>query len=429
MSSRREFLALGALFTPAAALAALRARPAPRPLADLLAELAGKDQGDEDYWATVATAFTCDRSMVNLNHGGCCPAPAFVLEAMKRHLDLSNQAPTYHMWKLLEPQREGVRQRLAAAWGVDPEELALTRNASESLQILQCGFDLVRGDEVVATSQDYPRMLTTFEQRARRDGVRLIKVQIPTPCEDPSEIVRRYAAALTPRTKLILCCHVINLTGQVLPVKALAALGRERGIPVLVDGAHAFAHLDFKLTDLDCDYYATSLHKWLLAPVGNGLLYVRKDRIRPLWPLQAAPEKLDADVRKFEEIGTHPAANCLATAEALTFHLGIGAARKEARLRFLRDHWAKRLSQHERVKLHTSLKPGAASGIACVQVQGVDTKELCAWLWDKRRIWTVAIDHQEFQGLRISPNVGTTLEELDRFCSAVEHVLQHGLTG
>ncbi|MFW6088396.1 MAG: aminotransferase class V-fold PLP-dependent enzyme [Gemmatimonadota bacterium] len=382
---------------------------------------------DEDYWAEVARAFTVDRSLINLNNGGVSPSPAYVQEAMKRHLDYSNEAPTYTMWRILEPQREGVRQRLARAWDVDPEEVALTRNASEGLQICQFGIDLEPGDEVLTTTQDYPRMLTTFEQRERREGVVLKRIRIPVPAEDPAEVVRRFEEAITPRTKLILVCHMINLTGQILPVREVTALGRARGIPVIVDGAHALAHFDFTLGDLDVDYYATSLHKWLFAPHGTGLLYVRRERIADLWPLQAAPDTMDDDIRKFEEIGTHPAANYLAIAEALTFHEGIGGARKAARLVHLRDRWAERLLENDRVRLHTSLEPGFACGIATVAVDGVEPAALGSWLWSEHRIIVTSIDHDECPGLRISPSVYTTPEELDRFCDAVEHAIRHGI--
>ncbi|MCZ6598909.1 MAG: aminotransferase class V-fold PLP-dependent enzyme, partial [Planctomycetota bacterium] len=218
-----------------------------------------------------------------------------------------------------------------------------------------------------------------------------------------------------------------NITGQILPVAEVVAMARRKGIPVIVDGAHALAHFDFDLSDLDCDYYATSLHKWLFAPHGTGLLYVRKEKIADLWPLMASPETMDDDIRKFEEIGTHPAANYLAIGEALTFHQGIGPKRKEARLVYLRDYWARRLLEHDRVRLHTSLKPGFACGIASVEVEGVDSTDLNSWLWKERKIFSVGIKHDEFQGLRISPSVYTTLEELDRFCDAMEHVIRNGL--
>ena len=433
MLSRRRFL--GAMSIPAAAgvsgayLHPARLGRALAAVADPSADSRSPQRigGDEDFWFEISQAFTVDRSIVNLNNGGVSPSPAIVQAAMKRHLDYSNTAPPYTMWRVLEPQREAVRERLAREFGGDPEEIALTRNASEGLQICQFGFDLKPGDEVLTTTQDYPRMLDTFKQRQRREGIVLRQFSIPVPAEDPGEIVSLFARHITSRTRLILMCDMINLTGQILPAQRVVAMARAKGIPVIVDGAHGFAHYAFKISDLDCDYYATSLHKWLFAPHGTGLLYVRRNKIRNLWPLMAAPKAGDEDIRKFEEIGTHPAANYLAIAEALTFHQGIGAKRKEARLIFLRDHWANRLLGHDRVRLHTSLKPGFACGIATVEIEGVDSAKLNAWLWDEHRILTTAITHEEFAGVRVSPSVYTTLRELDRFCEATEHVILHGL--
>ncbi|MFQ5629759.1 MAG: aminotransferase class V-fold PLP-dependent enzyme, partial [bacterium] len=223
---------------------------------------------DESYWFEVQKAFTVDRSLINFNNGGVSPSPAYVQEAMKRYLDYSNTAPTHAMWAVIEPQIEGVRKRLARAFGCSPEEIAITRNASEGLQICQFGFDLQPGDEVLTTTQDYGRMVTTFKQRERREKIVLKQFQIPVPAENDDEIVRLFEQNITPRTRLILMCHMINLTGQILPVKKVVNMARKKGIPVIVDGAHAFAHFDFIQKDLDCDYYATSLHKWLFAPHG-----------------------------------------------------------------------------------------------------------------------------------------------------------------
>lgn len=415
MHTRREFL--GAMSLPAAA-AALGAVPTWRPVS-----------GEMSDWSDVQRAFTVDRSLVNLNNGGVSPSPAWVQEAMARHLAYSNACPPYTMWEVLGPQREGVRERMARQWGVEPNEIALTRNASEGLQICQLGFDLDAGDEVLTTTQDYHRMQTTFDQRARRDGIVVNRISIPVPCEDDDEIVARFEAAITPRTRLILMCHMINLTGQLLPVRRVVAMARARGVPVIVDGAHALAHVDFKIADLECDYYATSLHKWLFAPHGTGLLYVRRDKIADLWPMMAAPEHMEDDIRKFEEIGTHPAANSLAVGEALTFNQSIGLVRKEARLRELRDMWAEPLLAYDRVRFNTSLDPAFSCGIANVRIDGVDSRALKDHLWNRHRILTVAIVHEEFEGLRVTPSVYTTEEELARFVDAMEQVIRNGLPG
>jgi selenocysteine lyase/cysteine desulfurase len=433
MYTRRSFL--GAIGAPAVATAAGlpvltgRLSDVESVLKAIVEHAGAPDEvaSDETFWSEVARAFTVDRSLVNLNNGGVSPSPGYVQAAMQRHLEYSNKAPVYTMWRILEPQREGVRQRLALEWNCDPEELALTRNASESLQICQFGFDLEPGDEVLTTNQDYPRMITTFKQRERREGIVLRQFSMPVPAEDRAEIVRLFEQNITPRTRLILMCHMINLTGQILPVREVVAMARRRGIPVIVDGAHALAHFDFKISDLECDNYSVSLHKWLFAPHGTGLLYVKLDRIADLWPLMAATEEQDGNIRKFEEIGTHPAANFLAIAEALTFHQGIGGKRKEARLVYLRDSWARRLLEHDRVRLHTSLEPGFACGIATVEVQGVEPGALATWLFQKHRIIVTPIVHDEFQGIRVSPSVYTTPEELDRFVEAMEHVIETGL--
>ena len=388
---------------------------------------AEESAADESFWFAVQQAFTVDRSLINLNNGGVCPSPAIVQEAMKRHLDYSNLAPAYTMWEILEPQREAVRRRLARAFGASEEEIAITRNASESLQICQVGFDLRPGDEVLTTDQDYPRMITTWQQRERREGIVLRQFSIPVPAENPDQIVSLFEENLTPRTRLILMCHMINLTGQILPVREVVEMARRRGIPVIVDGAHAFAHIDFRHSDLNCDYYASSLHKWLFAPHGTGLLYVRKQKISDLWPMMAAGVELDKNIRKFEEIGTHPAANFLAIAEALTFHEGIGPARKVARLRYLTRYWAKRLLENERVHLNTSLKPEFSGALANFRVDGLDSRDLVRHLWNQHRILVTGIVHKDCHGIRVSPAVYTTLPELDRFCDAVESVMRTGI--
>ncbi len=429
MYNRRQFL--GTIGLSSAAFSAVMLNPSR--ISHALEAIAnypgtpGDIAEDESFWFEVQQAYTIDRSLINLNNGGVSPSPAIVQEAMKEHWDLANKAPTYFMWQIQEPRRETVRQRLARAFGCNTEEIALVRNASEGLQICQLGLDLSPGDELLTTNQDYGRMVTTWKQRERRERLILKQFPIPVPAEDPDEIVSRFEKNITSKTKIILMCHVINLTGQILPVKKVVQMARKKGIPVIVDGAHALAHFDFKIKDLDCDYYATSLHKWLCAPHGTGLLYVRRNKIKELWPMMAAPEKMDDDIRKYEEIGTHPAAPYLAIAEALTFHQGIGAKRKEARLRYLRDRWAKRLLQHDKVQLHTSLKPEFSCGLANVEIKGIDSGKIGTYLWDKHRIIVTPIKHAEFQGIRVTPNVYTTLEEIDRFCEVMEKIIKKGL--
>lgn len=413
-------LAAAATLRPAAALAALRefaqARGTPRELA-----------GEEALWAGVQRAFVVDRTLINLNNGGVSPSPVSVQEAMRRYWEFSNLAPVHTMWRVLEPQRESVRRELASAAGCDPEEVAITRNTSEGLEACQLGIDLAPGDEVLACDQEYPRMVTTFRQRQRRDGIVLRQFPLPMPAGDTQAILAAYAAHATPRTRAILVSHMIYLTGQVLPVREIAALGRQLGAWVLVDGAHAFAHLPFTIPALDADVYAASLHKWLCAPHGTGLLVVRRARIPHIWPLMAAPPEMDENIRKFEEIGTHPAANALAIAEALAFHRALGAERKVARLCYLRDRWALRLAAHPRLRLHTHLAPGKAGAMATVEVLGLEAAQLAEYLWNRHRIIVAAITHPAFQGVRVAPSVYTTVEEVDRFATIMEEIAEKGL--
>ncbi len=430
MLSRRQFF--GRAGRPAlAALTAVSLNP--HRLAEIIPTLTAV-QGtpeeiarDEAFWREVQQAFTVDRSLINLNNGGVSPSPAIVQESMKQHLDYSNRAPVYTMWRILEPQREGVRQRLARDFGCDPEEMALTRNTSESMAILEFGLDLKPGDEVLTTTQDYFRMINFWKQRERREGIVLRQISLPVPAEDKAEIVSLFESHITPRTRVIMVCHMINLTGQILPIRELVEVGRKHGIPVLVDGAHAYAHVAFTRDELDCDFYASSLHKWLLAPHGTGMLYVRRERIRDIWPLMAADEKMDDNIRKFEEIGTHPAANYLAIAEALTFHQAIGALRKEARLRYLRDYWLKPLMAYDRVQVHTSLLPEFSCALANIHIDGIPPGKLAAYLWKQHRIIVTPITHPECPGIRVTPNVYTTLEELDRFVEVMELIIRRGL--
>jgi selenocysteine lyase/cysteine desulfurase len=426
MMNRRSFLRAGgaAALTGFADTGLARVAAAGRSVAG---QAPAAVAADETYWREIQQAFTLDRTIINLNNGGCCPSPRVVHEALKRYLDVSNQAPVYHMWQILEPNIESVRRRLANEFGCDAEELAITRNASEALQIAQLGIDLRAGDEVVTTDQDYGRMLDTWEQRVRRDRIKLTKVSFPVPPRTLDELGDRLLAAVTPATKVLHFCHITNLTGQIFPVRRICDEARRRGIKTVVDGAHAFAHFPYKASDLGCDYYGTSLHKWLLAPIGTGFLYVRRENIAGLWPLTPAAASKADDIRKFEEIGTHPAANHNAIAEAMSFHEGIGIARKAERLRYLRDRWAKRLQKHAKIALHTNLDPAHSCAIGTVQIVGAPTAKVVARLWERWRIIATPIVHAEYEGLRITPNVYTTIEEIDTFASAMEEIASRGV--
>jgi isopenicillin-N epimerase len=382
---------------------------------------------DEDFWFEIQQAFSITRGITNLNNGGVSPSPRIVTEALVRYTWQQEDVTAYTMWQILEPQCETVRTGLAEIFGCDREEIAITRNASESLEILLMGMDLKSGDEILTTTQDYPRMLTTLRQREAREGLVLKMIKVPIAPDHLDDITVEFEKAITPKTRIILISHVINITGQIMPVKSICQLARSKGVEVIVDGAHSFAHFDFKQSDLACDYYGTSLHKWLFAPKGTGLLFVKRDKIEKIWPLMAAEKTQKDNIRKFEEIGTHPAAPRLAIGEAILFHNGIGAKRKEERLRYLSRYWMNKLKDLPNVRFHTSWQPNQSCGIANVEIVGVDPGALSGYLMDKHKIFTTAIVHEEFKGIRITPSVYTTLKELDRFCGVMEAVATKGL--
>ncbi len=427
--TRREFL-MSTAAVGAAAYATLRSDGLARVLA------AGADAGDtppeklaghEGYWFHVQRAFAVDRSIINLNNGGVSPSPRIVMDAMKRQLDFSNQAPSHNLWRVLDPQVETVRRRLARVFGCDAEEMAITRNTSEAMEIAIMGLDLKRGDEFLTTDQDYPRMLNTLKQRVQREGIVVNTFSWPTPPRSLDDLARRFEEHVTPKTKALMVSHMTTFTGQIFPVKQICTMARQRGITSIVDGAHAFGHIAFDGGDIGCDFYGNSLHKWMTAPHGTGFLYVRRDRIANHWPLMAAPDPLIDDIRKFEEIGTHPNANRLAVAEAIVFYEGIGARRKEARLRYLRDRFARRLVENDRVQLRTSLDPAQSCALCTLEIDGIDPAKLAGHLWREYKIVTTPIGHDQVQGLRVSPNVYTTPTEIDMFCDAMESVIKHGL--
>src|SRR2546425_10793843 len=302
--TRRDFLALAGKSLGLAALSSAivasllkNVEAAAKTVAHLTPEEAAMD---EDYWAIIQNSFTVTRGIINLNNGGVSPSPRIVTEALVRYQWQQEDATAYTMWQILEPQSETIRTGLADLFGCDREEIAITRNASESLEILLMGMDLKSGDEVLTTTQDYGRMLTTIRQREQREGVKLNLIKIPIPPKNVNEITAAVERAITPRTRLIQIAHQINITGQITPVKAVCQMARARGVETIVDGAHSFAQFDFKQKDLSCDYFGTSLHKWLYSPKGTGLLYVKRDKIAKVWPLFAAEEKQKSDIRKFE---------------------------------------------------------------------------------------------------------------------------------
>ena len=410
--SRREFLYGAEAVVLASLLNRAYARVAPEDLA-----------GDEEFWTKIRSAYVRDPKLINLNNGGVAPAPTGVLDAEIEAIRYSNQLPAYRMWHDLEPGIEEVRKRLARMWNADPECIAITRNASESLQIAQFGLDLRPGDEVLTTSQDYPRMITTWQQRERREKIVLRQLNFAVPVRHPADLVEMFERAITPRTRVLHVSHVVFMTGQIFPVKEICALAREQGITSVVDGAHAFAHVPFQFSDVDCDFYGASLHKWLSAPIGTGLLYVRKDRIEKHWALMAAPQSLDKNIRKFEEIGTHPAAMHNATLQALEFYEQIGAERKFARLRYLKNRWAERLSKVSGAKVLVELEPNQSGAFGTIHFDSIEPGKLCDALLNQYNIVATPIAGPGFNGIRVSSNVYTPPEEIDQFCAAVEAIV------
>jgi isopenicillin-N epimerase len=379
---------------------------------------------DEDFWAEVRAAFSIDRNLINFNNGYVSPSPRPVQDAMRRMLEFTDMGPYHTMVSVLERQVEAVRTRLAEYAGCDPEEIAITRNASESLENAQYGIDLKPGDEVITTNQDYPRMITTYQQRERREGIVLKQISFPVPPPSMDDLYHRFERAITPKTKVLHFCHITNRTGQIFPVQRICRMARQRGILTIVDGAHAFSQFPYKLSDLECDYYGTSLHKWTYAPIGTGFLYVRRDRIASTWSLMASAKSQDNDIRKFEEIGTHPAANHNAISEALVFNENLGVDRKAARLRYLRDRWALRLAKHPKCRILHSPDPAQSCGLGFLAfAPGIDGAKMREALLSKYAILTTFISGEEYSGLRITPNVYNTLGEVDRFTAAVEKEL------
>jgi selenocysteine lyase/cysteine desulfurase len=390
---------------------------------------------DEFYWREIQLAFKLDRSLINLNNGFTCPMPRVALDSVFRYMEMINMLPV-HYQGMVAANAETIRRRMANEFGCGRDEMALTRGASEALQIAQNGIDLKAGDEVITTEQDYPRMLTTWDQRMRREGIKVTRLQFPVPATQ-DYLYNMFEKAITPRTRVFHFTHITNLTAQLFPVQRLSRLARSKGIVTIVDGAHALGHFPFKLRELECDAYGVSLHKWLLAPLGNGCLYVRKDMIPKIWPLQAAPEQQDTDIRKFEAIGTHPWAIRAALGESLAFHQAVGAERKAARLRYLTLRWANALKGNPRVKILSDLsEPAQAWGVCAVSVEGLDVRELAAFMRSHYRIVVVPLvggappnSVFDYTALRVSPNIYTTLEEIDTFVEAMEDATKNGISG
>jgi selenocysteine lyase/cysteine desulfurase len=380
--------------------------------------------GEEEFWRHIKQAYTVSPTILNLNNGGVCPQPKVVQEAVEHYNRLSNEAPSYYMWRILDKGREPLREKLADLAGCSIDEIAINRNASEALETIIFGLRLQAGDEVVLSKYDYPNMINAWKQRAHRDGIILKWVQPATPSEDPAALARPYIDQFTSNTRIVHLTHMINWSGQILPVNQIAKAAHQRGIEVLVDGAHTFTHIDYKIPDLDCDYFGTSLHKWLCAPFGSGMLYVRKEKIKNLYPLFAAPEVESDDIRKFEHLGTRSFAIEQAIAHAIEFHHLIGSERKQKRLHFLKNYWLEKVQHLPGIQVNTPLHPEFSGAIALIGREGHPPVQLSNFLFKKHGIHTVSIEWEDLSGVRITPNVYTSLKDLDRLVKAFEEYCQ-----
>ncbi|HOW25509.1 MAG TPA: aminotransferase class V-fold PLP-dependent enzyme [Bacteroidales bacterium] len=377
---------------------------------------------DDDFWAWMQQAYTTSPNIINLNNGGVSPQPKVVQDTFERYNRLCNEAPSYYMWRILDQGREALRADLAAFAGCGPEEISINRNTTEAMNNIIYGLNLQPGDEVVLARQDYPNVINTFRVLEKRDGIVLKWVNLELPSEDEEELANAYIREFTGKTKLVNVTHIINWIGQIIPVKKIAQAAHQRGIEVLVDGAHTFALLDFRIPDLECDYFATSLHKWMCAPFGSGLLYVNKEKIPKIWPICPDDNPLSDQIVKFERLGTRSFATEMAIGSALDFHLAIGTRRKEERLRFLKDYWTTRVKDIPGVRIHTSFKSEFACVIGLFSIEGYKPEDIDAFLFYKHKIHTTGIIWENIAGVRVTPHVYTTLRDLDKLVVAIEEL-------
>lgn len=374
---------------------------------------------DEDYWSVIQQAYTVNANFVNLNNGGVSPSPRVVQEAVERYNQLTNQGPSYYMWRILDQGREPLRYKLAEMAGCNTEEIAINRNATEALNTVIFGLDLKAGDEVIGTKQDYPNMIQAWKQREMREGIVYKQLNFQFPIENDAEIVKAFENAITPKTKIIHITHIINWIGQILPARKIADMAKSHGIEVIVDGAHSFGLLDYQIPDLNCDYFGTSLHKFLSAPIGSGMLWIRKEKIGKIWPLLCNGDPKGTDIRKFETLGTRSFPIEQGIGEAVNFQMAIGGKRKEDRIRYLKNYWAKKVAEVPKVKIHTSFKPEYACAICGVSIDGMTPGELDGALFNTYKIHTVGIVWENISCVRITPHVYTRIQDLDKLVKAI----------
>jgi selenocysteine lyase/cysteine desulfurase len=377
---------------------------------------------DEDYWSTIQQAYTVSPNIINLNNGGVSPAPLIVQEALGRYNKLANEGPSYYMWRILDQGREPLRENLANLAGCGKEEIAINRNATESLNTVIYGLSLKAGDEVIGTKQDYPNMINAWKQRALREGVVYKQISFDFPIENDEAIVSAYENAITPKTKIIHVTHIINWIGQIMPVRKICDMAHRHGLEVICDGAHSFGLLDFAISDLDCDYFGTSLHKFLSAPIGSGMMFIKKEKISGIMPLVCNDNPKSSDIRKFESLGTRSFPIEQAIGEAINFQTGIGSKRKEERIRYLKNYWAEKVKDIPKVKIKTSLQSKYSCAICGVSIDGLTPGELDAALFNDYKIHTVGIVWENISCVRITPHVYTRLQELDKLVRAIGEI-------
>ena len=374
---------------------------------------------DETFWGGIRKDYRLKPDYINLENGYYCFLPQETLENFIKHVREVNYEGSHYMRTVQWDNKKAMATKLAALAGCSTDELIITRNTTESLDMVIGGMDWKPGDEAVMAEQDYGAMLEMFKQVAKKYGVVNKIVSVPNHPASDDEIVNLYANAITPKTKLLMVCHIINITGHILPVQKICHMAHGKGVQVMVDGAHAFAHFRYSIPDLHCDYYGTSLHKWLSVPLGAGFLYVKKENISKVWPLLAEAEKKPDDISRLNHIGTHPVHTDLAIANAIDYYNKIGAERKEARLRYLQHYWSDKVRNIKNVILNTPAETERSCGIANVGIRGMKPADLAETLMKKYKIYTVAIDYAGVQGCRISPNVYTTPNELDQLVKAL----------
>ncbi|GAB4136863.1 MAG: aminotransferase class V-fold PLP-dependent enzyme [Bacteroidia bacterium] len=377
---------------------------------------------DDDFWTNIRGGYKLKSEYINLENGYYCIMPQETLEKQIQHIRDVNLHGSFYMRTVQYENKKKIAAQLSEIAGCTPEELIITRNTTESLDMIISGLDWQPGDEAVMAVQDYGAMLDMFRQVSKRYGIVNKMISVPLHPHSDEEIVELYEKAITEKTKLLMVCHMINITGQILPVKKICDMARKKNVQVMVDGAHAFAHIQFKISELGCDYYGCSLHKWLSTPLGAGLLYVKKERIPGVWPLFAESERKADDISRLNHTGTIPVHVDLTIPDAIEFYKKIGAERKEARLRYLQRYWTDQVRNVPDIILNTPKEPERSCAIANVGVKGKTPAELQKILYEQYKIYTVAIDGAEVHGCRITPNVYTTTAELDVLVKALNKI-------